>query len=278
MQTPREERVADSLEKDVVNVLQISDCHLTKSAAGELLGVNTLDSLDAVLDEIAKDALSPDVVLVTGDLSQDGSVEAYQTLKQRLQVFACPQYWFAGNHDSRRVMEQVVNGGPELAKVADAGAWQIILLDSLLEGKVHGELSSSELAHLERCLADQGNDARPTLVSLHHHPVEINSRWLDNIGLHNRDEFWQIIDRYPQVQGVLWGHIHQEFQSKRGAIELLASPSTCIQFLPLSSEFAVDEIAPGYRWLQLHADGNIDSKVVRAESFEFQVDMASNGY
>ncbi len=259
-----------------LHVLHITDCHLSKGADGELLGVNTRDSLDAVLMRIAEDRQQPDLVLATGDLAQDASVEAYEHFKQKMAGFACPVSWFPGNHDARATMRSVVNGGNELRKVVRMGDWQFILLDSLVEGKVHGWLDEAELQVLEETLA--ASKGVNTLISLHHHPIDIDCRWLDKIGLHNRDAFLDILDRYDHVRGVLWGHIHQQLDTSRKGVPFFATPSTCIQFLPRSDDFAIDEIAPGYRWLRLFPDGHIETEVKRADAFKFDVDMNSTGY
>jgi len=260
----------------VLNVLHITDCHLTRNQDGELLGINTRDSLDAVLDRIREDEIAPDYVLATGDLAQDASAEAYQYFKSRMNVFDCPVSWFPGNHDNLSVMQQVIRNGPELSKVVRMRNWQFVLLDSLLPGKVHGWLEDKELDVLDEAL--KSGQGLHTMVCLHHHPVDIDSVWLDRIGLHNRERFLDIIDRYDNVRAVLWGHIHQELDAQRKGVHLMATPSTCIQFLPKSDKFAIEDSPPGYRWLRLYADGRIDSQVIRAEAFEFQVDMQSNGY
>jgi Icc protein len=267
---------AEATAKDVIEILHITDCHLSADTSNELLGVNTLDSLDAVLAQAVADQISPDLIMVTGDLAQDGTEEAYRCLQDRLSDYHCPKYWFAGNHDHRPSMQEAVGQGSELTKVVRIGRWQIIMLDSLVPGSVFGRLQQSELDVLEQALKERPD--LHTLVSLHHHPIDINSAWLDGIGLHNRDEFWQIIDRASNVKAVLWGHIHQDVDVTRGDVRLLASPSTCIQFKPGSDDFAIDNVAPGYRKLCLSADGELTTEVVRAESFDFTVDMESNGY
>lgn len=263
-------------ERAVIKLLQITDCHLMKDHDGELLGVNTRESLAAVIDEIKKQGEQPDHILATGDLAQDASVEAYQHFQSVLSQFACSSSWFPGNHDSLPPMQQVIGSGRELDKIVRIGNWQIIQLDSLSEGNVHGWLADSDLRVLQSALED-GKDLH-TLVCLHHHPIDIDSGWLDNIGLHNRDAFWDVIDPHANVKAVLWGHIHQDLESERKGVKLMASPSTCVQFLPKSNDFAVDNIAPGYRRLSLFSDGNIESEVVRAEGYVFDLDLQSGGY
>ncbi|MBT8436853.1 MAG: hypothetical protein KJP11_05740, partial [Gammaproteobacteria bacterium] len=73
--------------------------------------------------------------------------------------------------------------------------------------------------------------------------------------------------RHDNVRGVLWGHVHQETQQSIGGVEWMSTPSSCIQFKPYSREFAIGTETPGYRQLELYADGRITTRVHRVESF-----------
>ena len=99
------------------------------------------------------------------------------------------------------------------------------------------------------------------MVCLHHHPIDMDSRWLDSIGLANADEFWRIIDAHAHVRAIAWGHVHQAYDGERGGVRLYATPSTGAQFLPKSERYAVDSRPPAYRRFRLPADGSIDSEV-----------------
>lgn len=264
-----------------INLLQITDCHLTKDKASDLLGVVTRDSLDAVLALVNSNIknkvhAAPDFMVASGDIAQDASPQAYQYFRYQTKSLCERSGWFSGNHDDTNAMLGSLTDQSMFSKVYRFDHWQIILLDSSVSGSVHGLLKPNELKILERALAEAPN--LNTLVCLHHHPLEIGSDWLDKIGLHNRDEFFAIIDRFDNVRGVLWGHIHQTWDSTRQGIPMMASPSTCIQFMPKSAGFAVEDIAPGYRSLCLHADGRIDTAVYRAEDFQFNLDLKSTGY
>src|SRR5690554_8188890 len=90
-----------------LRVLQLTDPHLMANADGALLGVNTRDSLDAVIAEVLKTHGQPDLILATGDLAQDGSEEAYRVLGDRLQTFSGDSAWLAGNHDHVATLARV---------------------------------------------------------------------------------------------------------------------------------------------------------------------------
>jgi len=257
-------------------VLQLTDPHLMAQADGALLGVNTRDSLQAVIDEVLKVHGQPDLVLATGDLAQDSSEQAYQVFAEKLQAFPCPSAWLSGNHDhTDRLLEVAARYGADQRYIVSNG-WQFVLLDSSVPGKVYGELAESELEFLEQSLAR--HPELPALVALHHHPVDIGSDWMEKIGLRNRDTLWRMIGRFPQVKILLCGHVHQELDKEVNGVRILATPSTCIQFTSGSSRFAVEPLSPGYRWIELRPDGDFHTEVRRAGHFDFELDQSSTGY
>jgi Icc protein len=142
----------------------------------------------------------------------------------------------------------------------DLGRWRIVLLDSCLPGSASGRLSGEALRGLEAALGSAGK--RHCMVCLHHHPVPMASRWLDRVGLENAPEFLAAIDRHQNVRAVVWGHVHQNYDALRKGVRLLATPSTCAQFLPNSDDFALDPRPPAYRTLELRADGSLLTEVV----------------
>jgi Icc protein len=145
------------------------------------------------------------------------------------------------------------------------------MLDSYDPGHVGGRLSDEELERLDRALAGAPAHA---LVCLHHHPIAMGSRWLDSIGLANSDEFWRIIDAHAHVRGVVWGHVHQNYEGNRGKVRLFATPSTGAQFLPNSDRYAVDSLPPAYRRFELHGDGRIDSAIRWVQPVQMQQSAA----
>jgi len=109
--------------------------------------------------------------------------------------------------------------------------------------------------------------------------VDINCKWLDEQRLKNAEAFFTIVDRHDNVRGILWGNIHQHIDQLRGGVQLMATPSTCIQFAPYSENFQLDNQSPGYRSLELHANGQIKTAVYRVEGYPVNIDLQdSTGY
>ncbi len=268
--------VADLASDSSVLLVQLSDSHLFAAADGKLLGMNTHDSLQRVIERVLDEQPQIDLILASGDLSQDGSLASYQRFRQLHEQIPAPARWFAGNHDELPAMHTACADSDLLQPIIDLGNWRIILLDTSIPGAVPGYCSAEQLALLEQALQTAGE--RHVLVSFHHHPVSIGCRWMEPIGIRNPEALFAVIDRYAQVRALLWGHIHQEFDQLRNGVRLLASPSTCVQFAPGSEEFQVDQEAPGYRWLRLHADGRLDTAVSRVVGIHFDVDYSIKGY
>ena len=72
--------------------------------------------------------------------------------------------------------------------------------------------------------------------------------------------------------------MHQEFNGEKDGLPIIATPSTCIQFSPNSDDFKVDTAMPGYRWFNLHNDGQFETDVVRLPHKDYGIDYESGGY
>lgn len=265
-----------SLNASSVLVVQLSDSHLFAEADGQLLGMTTRDSLTAAVDLVVAEQPDIDLVLATGDLSQDGTVESYQAFRKASDRLKAPVRWLPGNHDELREMAIAAQQSDFMDPVVDIGNWRITMLDSAVSGAVPGYLEDSQLQLLAQALSEAPQ--RHHLVCLHHHPVAIGAAWMEPIGLRNPDALFSVLERFPQVRALLWGHVHQEFDQVRDGVRLMASPSTCIQFAPNSHDFALDTLAPGYRWLRLHDDGRLETGVSRVAPDLFDVDLSGAGY
>ncbi|MCQ4322431.1 3',5'-cyclic-AMP phosphodiesterase [Stutzerimonas stutzeri] len=265
-----------TVENDSVLLVQLTDSHLFAESGGQLLGMDTAESLQRVVDLVLQEQPRIDLMLATGDLSQDGSLASYKRFRQLSERIDAPARWCPGNHDELTSMQEAVRGSEMMMPVLDIGAWRVVMLDTLVPGAVFGMLRDDQLDLLERTLLQ--SPERPHLVCLHHHPVSIGSRWMDSIGLHNPEALFEVLDRFSCVKALLWGHIHQAFDSERRGVRLLATPSTGVQFAPGSEDFQVDTRAPGYRWLRLHADGKLETGVSRVLGTDFVVDYSVKGY
>ncbi len=245
----------------------LTDMHLFARSGDTLLGVDTEASFQGVLQHLIDAGDTPDLVLATGDLSQDGRPESYTRFLDMVTPLGAPVHVLPGNHDVRASFHAML--AAHAVPVIDQGPWRIILLDSTLPDDESGWLAPDQLELLRT--AGQVEDGRHVLVAMHHNPVPMHSAWLDPMRIGNADALFTVLDTLPRVRALLWGHVHQAGDSLhdldpppgRLPLRMLSTPSTCFQFTPRSVRFSIDPVATGYRWITLHPDGRLDTHVVR---------------
>lgn len=260
-----------------VRLIQITDCHLGPELSESLLGLNTDQSLDDVLQLISQEQPAFDQLVCTGDIASAGHDTCYQRFVSTIRAyFSAPLAWLPGNHDSAAIMAEVNIPNPPEARQISFDNWLIILLDSAVPGQVYGYLAESELDYLRTALA--ANVDKHVMIMLHHQPVPVGSAWIDQYILRNAETLFDIVDQYPRVKALVWGHVHQDFESERKGVKLIATPSTCVQFKPDCDAFTVDTKMPGYRWFELRADGSFDTGVSRVTGKQYTIDYQSAGY
>ncbi len=259
-----------------LRLAQISDCHLHADPRGHLAGMDTRQSLERVLQRLQQEP-GFNLLLATGDLSHDASAESYHWLQQRLRQLNLPCYCLPGNHDDPATMRAHLHGGPvKVCEELRIGDWLLLFLDSSRPGSTIGHLGMAQRERLASAL--ERHDARHILICLHHQPLPIGSSWMDRMALDDPESLFPLIEGDPHVCGLLWGHIHQEYDRMQEGRRLMGSPSTCIQFSSGVDEFSIDPLPPGFRWLELHEDGTIDTGVIRLESMPEGLDVESGGY
>lgn len=246
-----------------VEVWQLSDTHLFAAEDSTMVGCCTAHTLATVVEHLQQQPHRATALLLTGDLSQDETPASYHRLQTLVTALGVRAHWIPGNHDDPAVMAaSFTHPLLNAAKAFSLGGWRLVLLSTQQPGQVTGRLSPESLHWLAQELANHA--AQPTLVALHHPPCPIQSAWMDALGLENAADFYAVIDAHPQVKGVTFGHIHQEFSTMRRGVSYWGAPSTCIQFVPRRATMVLDSQAPGWRRFRLFADGHIETAVVRA--------------
>jgi Icc protein len=254
-------------------IVQLTDTHITRAGEQHFCGLDSSAMLRAVIDQIRRDPWQPEAILVTGDLSADGSESSYQRARSLLALLERPVFCIPGNHDDPATMAgALVSGAVQIARSAQVGAWKIVLLDSCLAGKDYGVLRDSELKALQGALSEP--DDRPILIALHHGP-EPNCA-MQSCQLINKAEFLSLIRQYDSVKGVIAGHLHCAREHAGDGPLLLTTPSTCVQCIhPTDTPDDLDapflkyhQVQPGisaYRRLELGADGRIATELIWVE-------------
>jgi Icc protein len=248
-------------EQSAIRILHLTDPHLFADKKGELRGVRTYASLKGVLAHYRGQDWRAELVVSTGDLVQDDSRNAYKRFVKLLSKLDLPVDCIPGNHDVRKLMRDMLSKAPfSYCPNRRIGNWLLASVDSCMTGRAGGHVADAEMASLDQVITD--SDAEHIMVFMHHPPVAMGSAWLDTVGLDNGAEFLGRVQAHPRVRGIVFGHVHQEYDRKHDAIRVIATPSTCRQFKPRADTFAVDDNPPAYRQIELHPDGSMSTKLV----------------
>ena len=242
-----------------VRIAQISDCHLPANPQHTYRGINPYRNLEALLEKVK--SLQPDLILVTGDLSEDGSESSYRLIQYLFDPLGVPVLALPGNHDDPSLLADAYPGSPtDSVQATQHGNWQIIRLNSCTTDEPHGRLSEATLQELAATL--EQNTGHPRLLALHHQPLTIDSPWIDKYRLFEPEPFLKLLDQYVDIRAVAWGHVHQVFEADRQGIAMLGGPSSAINGIPGAEKFTPDTLGPACRWLDLRADDSLQSHIV----------------
>jgi 3',5'-cyclic AMP phosphodiesterase CpdA len=224
-------------------IAQITDLHIRPlgKPAYRVSETNTLS--ERALDAVAALKQRPDLVVITGDLTDCGLPEEYAVLRGLLARLDLPVLVVPGNHDRRETLieglaldaRQVLDHG-FVQFVADLDGVRAIGLDTLLPGHSAGALCGRRLAFLERALAEA--EGRPTLIFMHHPPFDCGIRHMDAIRLlDGADAFAALIARHPNVERIVCGHHHRPIVTRfAGTLAQIAPAVTHQVTLDLSEE------------------------------------------
>ncbi|WP_288416866.1 3',5'-cyclic-AMP phosphodiesterase [uncultured Acinetobacter sp.] len=256
-------------------IIQITDTHLLEDPQHEFVGINPEQSFHQVIAHIRAHYPKIDAIIHTGDLAQTPTAVTYARYLDYMQTLGIPFFHVPGNHDDPAHFPFHASSSQDISIVA-MGQWHLVLLNSAVVGKVDGWISDHQLMQLQQHL--QQHSSVSTILACHHHPFEMQSKWIDQHKLKNTATLLDVIHAHPQVKAVLCGHVHQESSHRWEHVEFLSSPSTSVQFKPRSDDFAFDALPSGYRVLKLQANGEFESHIHRIEKMLQNINTEISGY
>lgn len=242
------------------HLLQITDCHLGADPDYCLHGVRTHASCALVLAVAARRSPVPDLLVATGDIAAAGEPAAYRLFAELTDDWPCPRLWLPGNHDD---LPSLGAGGatPTVAPLRQLGPWWVLALNTAVPGQAGGALGADELALAAAAL--EHTAGQPTVIFMHHPPVAVGCAWIDRQRLADAAELAPLLVRHGAVKAVFCGHVHQEFTTAWAGTQVHTTPSTCFQFAANSADYALADMPPGFRWIDLHSDGRLVTAVAR---------------
>lgn len=243
-----------------IRLVQITDTHIHDQPGIDFKGTQPDLYLRRIVQHIKHTLGAIDALILTGDIVHDSGEAACRLVAECLRPLDCPVYVTLGNHDDSRIIkEHLLDDKFIMPGVIELERWQLLFTDSHIEQQTHGCIGDDDLLRLQERLEQ---NHKPALLFTHHPPMKTGSRWMDEIGIHNGEAFIEHMLSHENLKGVLFGHIHQHWDSRARHLRLLGTPSTCVQFKPYSEDFGIDERDPGYRIIRLDEEA-FETEVVR---------------
>jgi 3',5'-cyclic AMP phosphodiesterase CpdA len=252
-----------------MRIAQISDLHIRRES----------DKQAAQFDRWLNDcitgvnAVKPDLVLATGDLTDGGEEEEYLRLRRLLDSLEAAYYVMPGNHDDPRTLRRAFSDRPYLSQndghvsyTFDAGSARIIALDSTKPRRPGGYLDRKRLSWLQSQL--HNNPDRIVLLALHHPPFAAGVWPMDWLGYTNLRELEAVVRANPQIKRIVSGHVHCARTAQWAGTTACTSPSTRPQRLVVGTGWEFPRLhfeRPGFLLHSVTEDGNVITDIHRVD-------------
>jgi 3',5'-cyclic-AMP phosphodiesterase len=242
-------------------IVQVSDPHVP--ADGVLFDrVDACARVQASVEMIAAAGCSPDVLVLSGDVANQGEAEAYVLLRPvidaALQRFGAKLLVAPGNHDDvallrAHLLGREPEGGP-LDEVVRVGGFRLIGINSSVPGEVHGELEDAQLEALASELAEPAADG--TVLVVHHPPIWSTTPMSELVALREPQRLAAAI-RGSDVRLVLSGHTHRVSVGTLAGVPVWVSPSTSSHADVLARNGFRGHAGGGFTRIDILDDGEI---------------------
>lgn len=220
----------------MLTFLHISDTHISadpnfhpREVPDELRHPNR--GVEALLDKVRSLPFAIDFILHTGDVCADPIAENYHCARELLSQFNDPLYMLPGNHDSAKLMIEILHDGERRHVLRDdlvsINGYHLLTLDSSRDGDVHAPvLAEHQVDRLAANLAATRN--RPIIFALHHPLLPVGVPWLDDsMRVQNGERIHNLLASHAiQIVGAFHGHIHQQISTFRDGVTYTCCPST----------------------------------------------------
>ncbi|MEO7373836.1 MAG: metallophosphoesterase [Terrimesophilobacter sp.] len=250
---PAIDPLAGAAAQRALRILHLSDSHLFGNDALHYDQVDTLAALRRVLERAG--ALgSADAVVLSGDLSSDGSAQSYRRLRALVEPWAAARgaavVYAMGNHDVRAGFEEVLGDRESVTTVRGV---RIVCLDSSVPGAGVGQLQPAQLGRLQEVLRTAALNG--TVLVVHHPPVPAATALLGALELKHPEQLLEVC-RGTDVRLILCGHYHHPLVTSVDGIPVVVAPgiaNTSDALAPAGTERAT--VGSGFAVIELPATG-----------------------
>ncbi|MEO8141664.1 MAG: phosphodiesterase [Sphingomicrobium sp.] len=210
-------------------IAQITDLHIgfDRDNPHEL----NIRRLNMVIDHINEMTPKPDLLIVSGDLVENGDDKrAYRHMEALVKRWQGPLLWAIGNHDSRDGLLEVLPEVPTdddgfIQYETEHGGLRFVVVDTLDPGRHGGMVCETRAKWLRTRLREKKD--MPTIIVMHHPPVDTGIAWMSALPC---EEWVQRVEKAirpaKQVVAILAGHVHRPIATGFAGKRLVVAAST----------------------------------------------------
>ncbi len=214
-------------------VIQLTDSHIVPDgqlAYGKVDTALALEETVATINRILPQIEPVDLVIITGDLTDFGSMEEYQRFRDIMAPLPLPFRAVPGNHDHRETMRAAFADQDWMPKdgpidwIMELSDFVLVGLDTLVQGSSHGQLTEPSLDFLKKSL--ESHPEKPFLIGLHHPPFSTGIHGMDIRNLQQADPLRALLSAYTGGARLICGHVHRNIVTEWGGVMCQIAPGT----------------------------------------------------
>ncbi len=213
-------------------IVQISDTHIDLDDENS---DKKIRDLERCVKDINGLKISPDVVIHTGDLAHNGTIEKYLKAAAIFESLKPPLFIAAGNRDNRIALNTIFPGccsilknTPYIQYSVDNFPVRLIAIDTLSKTTNMGDFCNARASNLSGMLEE--NRTKPTAIFMHHPPFEITQskhKWQFD-SPRAIIFFENAVKKHKQIVQVFCGHSHREAAGFTAGISASCTPSVAL--------------------------------------------------
>lgn len=247
-----------------MRIIHISDLHLT-SDKHSIWGIDTYGQFVKAI-AVIQNIPNVDVVVVSGDVADDGDLSTYQYADDMLSSLSLPVLWCPGNHDN-------INTFNQFAKVSKSAIGMPLIIKGVKIvplNSVAPDESNPNLNRSRGIISDDNfkylngqmlSSKYPTIVVMHH-PSHDPGGWMTDKILKNRESFNNLIKTYDNLFLVLYGHIHCHMVHQCFGKTFISAPSVGFAFSKDLAKYQIDNGKEGFLIIDIE-NKRINVQIVR---------------
>ncbi len=211
-----------------VLIAQMTDIHIGFDPDAEPEELNRT-RFRAVLGRILASPNRPDLMVISGDLTDHGDADSFSKTAALLGACPFPLLPMVGNHDTREELLRAFPGTPSeggfVHYAVDREGLRIVCLDSLETARHGGGFCEARAAWLRGKLDEAPR--MPVVIFMHHPPVVAGIGWMDPA----EEEAWiarfgeALAGHEHRILGIHCGHLHRPLATRFRGIPLSVTPS-----------------------------------------------------